>query len=401
MPVAAIAVAAACLGLAGPAAAKGGPEASSSIVNGRKAMPGQFPWMAYVSARLGKHSGFACSGTVVSPYVVLTAGHCVESPETGLVTRGEAYTVVIGRTDLTDKTSGEKLKVARAVVSPRFSPFGTLRGDLGLLILDKPTTAPPVPIAHAGDAALSAAGAAATVAGWGLTSGSAEQTPKVLRWGTTTLGSSAFCRKHVSLPPARYSTSTQLCTFEAGAAVTTPCHGDSGGPLLGQAPGGAPVQIGIVSYGDGACRHKGADVYTRVDRFAAWIDAWIAAATPGSGLPKPETGAAQGPILPVLGGAEAEEAWLEALRQAFGPTFKNHRKIIEDCVRFEASVFGCFVAWLHRGSVFLGTGRVYLTFEGQAVVPASHYTISRYRTRCVENRGPSGFNRCRKVVRRG
>ena len=41
--------------------------------------------------------------------------------------------------------------MARAVVSPRYSPFGNYRGDLGLLVLKKPTSVPPIPIAHRGD----------------------------------------------------------------------------------------------------------------------------------------------------------------------------------------------------------------------------------------------------------
>ena len=87
MVAAALMLAALSLVVGGTAAAAGGPGATASIVNGREADPGQFPSIAYVTARLGKFSEFGCTGSVVSPYVVITAGHCVESPETGLLTR--------------------------------------------------------------------------------------------------------------------------------------------------------------------------------------------------------------------------------------------------------------------------------------------------------------------------
>jgi secreted trypsin-like serine protease len=393
---AAVAVCASILA-AGAAAAAGGPGASASIVNGRQAAPGQFPWMAYVDAKLSKRYGFGCTGTVVSPYVVLTAGHCVESPETGLVTRAGAYTVVTGRTDVADGKSGQKLKVARAVVSPRFSPFGTLRGDLGLLILKTPTTAPPIPIAHSADAALSAAGTAATVAGWGLTSERAQKAPTRLRWGTTTVARQSYCHNHVALPPKRYSTISQICTFEARPDATIPCYGDSGGPLLGRSPSGAMVEVGITSYGFGC--GEGANVFTRVDRFAGWIDSWIAAAVPGSHLPKPDAGAAQGPRLPTIFEAEASRLMRETLRRAYGRVFVARGGHWHLCERERESRFRCYVQWEHGRFTYFGTVQVYLVLEGQAVAAASRYAVHRVSTACI---GPREKLRgCPYTTRRG
>jgi secreted trypsin-like serine protease len=59
--------------------------------------------------------------------------------------------------------------------------------------------------------------------------------------------------------------------------VRDACNGDSGGPLFSEA-GGKPVQIGIVSWGEGpmdaaaACGHANAyGVYTRVANYKDWI----------------------------------------------------------------------------------------------------------------------------------
>src|ERR1700729_4084165 len=48
------------------------------IVGGSPASAGSFPWLAFVTYNAGGGTGFTCSGTVVSPNVVLTAGHCGE-----------------------------------------------------------------------------------------------------------------------------------------------------------------------------------------------------------------------------------------------------------------------------------------------------------------------------------
>ncbi len=382
---------------AAPAAAES-PAASVSVVNGSQAKPGQFPWMAYITARTGAHAGFSCSGTVVSPYVVLTAGHCVESPEIGLLTPAAAYTVTTGSSDVEDKTTGQRLKVSRAVVSPRFSPFGSLRGDAGLLILKTPTSAPPISLAHPLDAGLEVGGAAVMVAGWGLTSGEAEQAPTKLRWGSTKLQGGAYCRHHVEVPPKRYSESTQLCSFEPQPGASSPCYGDSGGPLFTQTPQGTPVQIGITSFGSAGCRQNSANVFTRVDRLSSWVDGWIAASTPGSTLPNPIAGAPQGPRLPVLFQTTAEELVHIRLAEQFGAAFKNRTYTGMFCERLTESRFYCSVIWEQGRSTFFGSIQVYLVLHHQTVDWADSFAIHRVGTRCSEE--PHWADRCPISTRR-
>lgn len=52
-----------------------------------------------------------------------------------------------------------------------------------------------------------------------------------------------------------------------------PPQGDSGSPLVTTSPdgGGAPVQVGIVSFGK-PCARGLPDVYTRVSSYAEWIN---------------------------------------------------------------------------------------------------------------------------------
>ena len=51
------------------------------------------------------------------------------------------------------------------------------------------------------------------------------------------------------------------------------CHGDSGGPLSCQTPGGVWKQFGVVSWGNPQC--NGLDrytVYTKVSSYIKWIE---------------------------------------------------------------------------------------------------------------------------------
>ncbi len=355
--------------------------------------------MAFILARQGPHSGFSCSGTVVSPNVVLTAGHCVENDETGLFTPASDYLVVTGRNDVTDKGTGEVHAVSRIVVSPRYSPFGTLRGDAGLLILKTPTTAPPIALAGAADAALESSGSEATIAGWGLTSGEAEKAPRTLRWAKTKLQGATYCRHHVVVPPKIYSQANQLCTVEMVKEPATTCFGDSGGPLFVQAPSGEAVQVGITSLGSPTCEPGSPDVFTRIDPISRWIEEWIAAVAPGSKLPKPLSGSPQGPRLPPLPRLVAAQFAHNTLLSAFGERFRQRREPLQSCENLEASRYFCFTAWSYGPSTYFGSLQVYLVIEKGQLSWSSTYAIHRVNSRCAGRL--HGSRRCPLTTRKG
>lgn len=56
---------------------------------------GSYPWLAFIVNESGEAS-FQCTGTVVAPNVVLTAGHCGEDTETGQIDNAADYAVVTG-----------------------------------------------------------------------------------------------------------------------------------------------------------------------------------------------------------------------------------------------------------------------------------------------------------------
>ncbi|MER8808793.1 trypsin-like serine protease [Mesorhizobium australicum] len=88
------------------------------------------------------------------------------------------------------------------------------------------------------------------------------------------------------------------------SGVRDACNGDSGGPLFMTVAGG-PVQVGVVSWGEGpadgsaACGHKDAyGIYTRLANYTAWIDEKMKTKAPAPEKPKAGLGTAQKPKSP-------------------------------------------------------------------------------------------------------
>ena len=71
-------------------------------------------------------------------------------------------------------------------------------------------------------------------------------------------------------------TDSMICAGEPAPGaraeqVKDTCQGDSGGPLITTGPDGKPVQIGIVSWGDGCGIPSVHGVYSRLANFTDWV----------------------------------------------------------------------------------------------------------------------------------
>lgn len=183
---------------------------------------------AVVAFAAATDAGFRpfCTGTLIAPRTVLTAGHCLFAAG-----RDVDYAVLFGQHSRTptrvvpvlEQRDGALdigvLRLAEAVTDVAFLPMN-----------ERPMTADLLgePIRHAG---------------FGLNE---FEPPGSRRQVTTPLD---------SITSSHISTST---------AERVTCHGDSGGPGLMRLPGNTGEQIvGVVSFGDGACHQDGWDV--RVD----------------------------------------------------------------------------------------------------------------------------------------
>ena len=106
------------------------PRAGKSVIGGTPASIDQWPFAAAVLTPTT-----LCTGTVISPTRVLTAGHCVGNPLTMTVRTGSTSAFF----------GGEALAVESVAFAPGFAHG--FENDLAILTLKTPTTATPIQVA--------------------------------------------------------------------------------------------------------------------------------------------------------------------------------------------------------------------------------------------------------------
>jgi secreted trypsin-like serine protease len=272
--------------------------ARAAVIGGQSAQPGTFPWMAYVLDFRGGEVG-QCTGTVVAPNLVLTAGHCAEEMQTGAVNEASGYRVTTGGVNWAAPEADEQVSgVSRVIVCSCFDRH-TLVGDAALLQLSTPTSAPAVTLASSPPGAT-----AALLAGWGKTYFAQQAPVQQLQWAPTIVQRPQWCEGEASL----FSAAGDVCAIDPPAHRTGACEGDSGGPLLvaePAAPGGL-AQIGVASHVYGNCATTRPSVFTRVDAISAWVRGWaqaLASSPPASAsLPSSLVPA---PVLPGIASARS------------------------------------------------------------------------------------------------
>ncbi|MFF3709065.1 trypsin-like serine protease [Streptomyces phaeochromogenes] len=242
------------------------PSKSPFIIGGGETTIASAPWMVqlgYSDPATG--DGYFCGGTLVAPNKVLTAAHCVAGLD--WVSNGA---VLAGTTDLDDYATGTPAGVFRQWTHPRYND-ATAQNDIAVLTLDRPLEQQWLRLAASDDSALYKAGTAATVYGWGLTSGAEDATLSTkLKKASLPLVADATCNSAMQavLGDDEFIEGSMTCagTPATGAdeGTNSPCNGDSGGPLVV----GNKI-VGIVSWGVAGCTGKGAyPVFTKVSSYA-------------------------------------------------------------------------------------------------------------------------------------
>ncbi|HXR61243.1 MAG TPA: serine protease [Solirubrobacterales bacterium] len=377
-----------------PTAAAAEATAKASIVGGRGATIAEFPSLAFIQAREGKQA-FACTGTVVAPRVVLTAAHCVESVERGILTDAGSYALATGVTKPSEATAEDIFRVTEAHVFPGFDP-GALRGDAGILVLDRPTTAPPLALAGPADGALYAGGATVQLAGWGLTRANAEDQPEGLRSTAMVVESAIDCKRRTRSYYPDFSPAAQTCALDLPKRKSGGCFGDSGGPAIGMRPDGTPVEVGVISTGGDFCDTKLPNVFTRADYISTWVSEWIAATETGGPRPivDPKT------PFPLMTKPVAETFAVYTLSDQFGTRFERARRIAGNCRRASRSRFKCEIAWLVGPYVYAGTVSPFYLRRQDAVIWNSHFKVRWARLKCLRKHEQGG-PRCAIQSKRG
>lgn len=210
-----------------------------------------------VFAEDAKH-GSTCTGEIIAPTVVLTAGHCVTPAVLGFT---PTAITVIAAPDITQFFGGKGdksklLKVAKATAHPQYNPQ-TGANDIAIVILEKPTDITPLPFNRSAAAANKLEG----------------QSGRAIGYGQTIDGDSNSANKknQATLKLSKFTPTS----FLAASLPATQCHGDSGGPVLAKIDGKETI-IGIgwrTVQDDGKCAQGVLD--TRVDPYVSFIDSFL------------------------------------------------------------------------------------------------------------------------------
>ncbi len=262
----------ACTGSPAPAPAATAPQTEQTrraIIDGA---PDVNPaHRAVVALTWGSGPSNFCSGTLITPDVVLTAAHCLENISVTLLE------VFFGN-DVDG--AGERRDAVEMAFHPLWDTNNLHHGyDLGLVRLASPAPADATPVPHL-PAALGLSqtdeGTSLEHVGFGRTE---NNTSGLKLTAMALLG--RVCDGPESCPFG--GTNVAPGAFGYPMAAGGPCKGDSGGPAFLWRNGQEYV-AGVTSYGDEFCEYFG--VSMRPDAHAAWIDAFIAGvhedcATPG------------------------------------------------------------------------------------------------------------------------
>ena len=242
------------------AAIVGSTGTANAIANGTPVPDGQYSFSAKLTMTGipnpdGTKRDSACSGALIAPQWIVTAGHCFHDVNGNRVSGPTPYTTTatVGRADLSS-ASGHVVGVVEVWQAPR--------GDVALGRLASPVTdITPLPLA----AAAPKAGAILRLTGWGATS-SVDPVP------VTHLMTGQVKVKRVN------GTSV-LVTGYAPSRKTSACLWDSGAPYFSESSSGTVALVSVESDGP-ACPHSQEETTTRIDRNADWIRQTMAQSTP-------------------------------------------------------------------------------------------------------------------------
>ncbi len=227
---------------------------TAPVVGGSIVPSGKWPDAVAVIGTKG-----TCTGTLIAPTVVITAGHCAEI---------EAQQVIANTTDYANN-GGTHANIKSVTAYPDWEDTY----DVSVIVLATPITGiAPRAVGTACTFSAFAAASQVHLVGFGLTTEAGSGGNTKLHEAMASVRD-PDCSKEIGCAPAIAPGGE----FVAGGDGTDSCFGDSGGPVYLDTAFGQ-VLIGAVSRGvDGsssAC--GGGGIYVRTDKIVDWLEATAA-----------------------------------------------------------------------------------------------------------------------------
>ncbi len=234
--------------------------AAAPVIGGADVPPGK--WRDTVALRFPDQGTTTvdCTGVLIAPTVVLTAGHCIYDPGSGSTLPTRAW---VGTNSLAHPERGEDLPVLAA-------KYHAGAYDLAVVLLAEPSTIAPRALATGWVQGDVVEGARVAITGFGAIDRTGEAYVPELQEAATAVAD-VGCTRSVGCDVAAQPDGE----LGAGGMGIDSCPGDSGGPLYLLTPYGEFL-AGITSrgYADNLFQCSEGGIYTRPDKdeLVAWIE---------------------------------------------------------------------------------------------------------------------------------